>query len=141
MRAARRMPLFALPLLLLAALSVPGCGGGSKSTSTSGRLAIGAEATACAALTWELKRFQAANDAAEKESSGTSGSVLTSIEGIKGAVKQLVNSPDVALSQKARVVEETLSAYERQGQESVIQHLTGKQAWKASTPTLTELCP
>lgn len=135
------MSLLALALLLLAAVSVPGCGGGSKPTAKSGRLGIGAEATACAALTWELKRFQAAKTVAEGESSGTSGSMLTSVEGIKEAVKQLANSPDVALSQKARVAEATLSEYERQGQESVIEHLTGKKPWKAGTPTLSELCP
>jgi hypothetical protein len=122
-------------------VSVPGCGGGGKSTSTSGRLGSRTEATACATLQWELKRLQAANTAAESESNGTSGSVVTSIEAIKGVVKQLVISPDVALSQMARFDEEALSEYERQGEGSVIEHLTGKKPWKAGTPTLDELCP
>jgi len=126
-----------LALLLLAAVSAPGCGGGSKSTSGT----LGSEATACAMLSYELKRLQAANAVAEGESNGTSESVVTSIEGIKGAVKQLANSPDVALSHKARFDEETLSKYEREGQGSVVEHLTGKQPWKAGTPTLSELCP
>jgi hypothetical protein len=67
--------------------------------------------------------------------------VVTSIEAIKGVVKQLVISPDVALSQMARFDEEALSEYERQGEGSVIEHLTGKKPWKAGTPTLDELCP
>jgi hypothetical protein len=122
-------------------VSLPGCGAGSKSTSTSRTLRIGAEATACAALNWELKRFQAANAAAEKESNGTSGSEVTSTEGVKEAVKQLANSPEVALAQKARLDEETLSKYEREGQGSLIEHLTGKKPWNAGTPTPSELCP